>query len=194
MSKLQKTLASKLRNDQGASKSLRTTDLTGQTQAIGRSTTKLSAVTDLKRLSNGIAPTLKGIQFGSPSHASVNSRSSTSASNEWTGLLKTASGGAASLIGGGFLESGIGSLISDLTSLFGGGGKSEAPLVRFTLPDPQQQTMYMSSTGLSTTSNSGGTPQNMALQGTVYRQSDLVQAVKTALLTSSSLNDVIAEI
>ena len=99
-----------------------------------------------------------------------------------------------SLIGEGFLESGINSLISGLTSLFDGGGKSEAPLTRFALPDPQQQTMYVSSAGLSASSSFGGVSQNTTLQGPVYRQADIAQAVKNALLTSSSLNDVIAEI
>ena len=194
MAKIRKALTDKLTNNQGTSRSLKPTDLAGQAHKALQATARLSAATDLRKLSNGGLPTLKGIQFGSPSSSGGKSGSSAGAGSEWTSLVKTASGGVTSLIGGGFLESGINSLISGLTSLFDGGGKSETPLVRFVLSDPQQQTMYTSSSGLSASANIGAAPRNTQPQGPVYRQADIVQAVRNALLTSSSLNDVIAEI
>ncbi|MBV9939503.1 MAG: hypothetical protein JO150_13430 [Acidobacteriaceae bacterium] len=192
MAKFRKLTSNKLAGGQITSKALKPADLVMQVQATVRPTTRVSAATDLKRLSNGSLPTLKGIQFGSPSNAGSKSRSSTG--DEWTNLVKTASGGAASLIGGSFLGSGVNSLISGLTNLFDGGAKSEKPLVRFTLPEPQQQTMYITSGGLSASDNFQEASQNTSSPGPVYKQSEIVKAVKNALLTSSSLNDVIAEI
>jgi hypothetical protein len=174
MARLRKSISGKLSNNQ----SLKPTNLVGQTQAVAHPTAKLNAVNDLTKLPNGNLPLLKGIQFGLPSNTGVKLSSSAGTGNEWTSLIKTASGGAADLIVGGFLESGVNSLISGLTSLFGG-GKNEAPLVRFTLPNSQQQTMYVNSGGLSASASF---------------QTNVAQAVKNALLTSSSLNDVISEI
>ena len=194
MAKLRKSTTGNLVGSQKSNNAFTPADLVTQTHAAVRQATKISAATDLKRLSSNNVSTVKGIQFGSPSNAGVKSRSSSSTNNEWTSLIKTASDGAASLIGGNLLESGINSLISGLTNLFDGGGKSEVPLVRFTLPDSQQQTMFVTSGGLSASVNPRGASQNAPAQGPVYKQSEIVQAVKNALLTSSSLNDVIAEI
>ena len=193
MAKLRKPTANRLASSQSTSKAFKPISLTDQLQTAMHSTAKVSAAADLTKLSNSM-PALKGIQFGSPSHAGAKSQSSSGTSNEWANLLKAASDGAASLIGGGFLQSGITSLISGLTSLFDSGNKSEAPLVRFNLPDPQQQTMYVTRQGLTTSSSFQETSQGTPSQGPVYKQSEIVQAVKNALLTSSSLNDVIAEI
>ena len=178
MAKIRKSSTKKLINSAGMNNSPKPTSLTSQAQTFVRPNAKLNAATDLKKLSSGDLPALKGIQFGSPSNTGTKSSSSGGAGSQWTNLIKTASGGVASLVGGGFLESGIGSIISGLTSLFGGGGKTEMPLTRFALPDSQQQTLYV----------------NSGFQGPVYKQADITQAVKNALLTSSSLNDVIAEI
>lgn len=192
MARFRKPTSNKLANDQSTSKVFKPTDLITQMQSTIRPTTRISTASDLKRFSSDSVPSLKGIQFGSPSKAGSKSRSSVG--DEWTNLVKAASGRAASLIGGGFLESGINSLISGLTSLFDDGGKSETPLVRFALPEPQQQTMYITSGGLSASENFQEISQNTKSSGPVYKQSEIVQAVKNALLTSSSLNDVIAEI
>jgi hypothetical protein len=213
MAKFRKSTASKSVSGPSAYKKFKPVDLTTQTQTAVGSTTRISAAADLRKLSGDSVLVPKNIQFGSPSNAGTKSHSSTSAGNEWKNLLKTASSGVSSVIGGGFLESGISSLVSGLTSLFdGGNAKNEAPLVRFTLPESQQQTMYITSEGLSKTASSegisassintgslqnlksGAVYQGTPLQGPVYRQSEIVQAVKHALLTSSSLNDVIAEI
>jgi hypothetical protein len=213
MAKIRKSTASNSVGGRSAYKKFKPVDLVTQTQTAVRSTTRISAAADLRKLSGDSIPAPKSIQFGSLSNAGTKSQSSTSAGNEWKNLLKTASGGVSSVIGGGFLESGVSSLISGLTSLFNeDDAKSETPLVRFALPESQQQTMYMTSEGLSgvassegisaTASNTvspqnaktGGVYQGTPPQGPLYRQSEIVQAVKNALLTSCSLNDVIAEI
>jgi hypothetical protein len=68
-------------------------------------------------------------------------------------------------------------------NLFGGGGKSAPPpLVQFQLPDSQSQTIYISSNTRSNT------------EPAQYQSAQIADAVKKALLNSSSLNDVIAEI
>jgi hypothetical protein len=194
MARLRKSVVDKLVGSQNASRASKPLDLVTRTQSAVRSTTKISAAADLKRLSGSGTTVLEGIRFGSPSNTGVKSRSPAGNGNEWTSLIKNASSGVASLIGGGFLESGISSLVSGITSLFDGGDEgSETPLTRFALPDSQQEAMYVVPQGLSTSVNSGGIQQG-ASQGPVYRQSEIVRAVRNALLTSSSLNDVIAEI
>lgn len=152
-----------------------------------------------------------GINFGKPSSSGS---SSTTSGSAWTGLLKqTASGGAASLLGGGFGSIfGLGGVISGIASLFGGGKSTPPPLVQFTLPTSQLETAYVSTKsaatyhGAPTTaqksptvtggSHSGGAtkPSNPPPQSPAYQNAQIVQAVKNALLNSSSLNDVIAEI
>ena len=152
-----------------------------------------------------------GINFGKP--ASSGSTSAASGST-WTGLLKqAASGGAASLLGGGISSIfGLGDVISGIASLFGGGKSTPPPLVQFTLPSSQVETAYVSTKGAATYQGaptlsqkpptvsvggySGGAtkPQNPPSQSPAYQNAQIVQAVKNALLNSSSLNDVIAEI
>lgn len=77
---------------------------------------------------------------------------------------------------------GIGMAISSLFKIFGGGSseKTLPPLVEFALPNPVSQRVYIGSGIAKSATQAGGT--------------QIVQAVKQALLTSSSLNDVISEI
>jgi hypothetical protein len=154
-----------------------------------------------------------GIRFGSPS----NSRTPTPhSSNQLSRLLQhTASGGIANVIGGGLSGiAGLGGLVSGILHLFGGGqGHTLPPLVEFRLPGSQQQTLYVGSNGNATfqgtaveqasrptpsggiytagdeAGSSGATGQMLR-----YQSGQIAQAVKNALLNSSSLNDVIAEI
>ncbi len=151
--------------------------------------------------SSGTNP--KGIQFGHPSGSGT--ATSSSSGSIWPNLLKqTANSGLSSLLGGG---AGIGSLVSGLLHLFGGGGKSAPPpLVKFQLPSPQEQTVYVGSNG--TSSYPGDSVQSSASPGAAnaansgaansqtlrYQSTEIAQAVKTALLNSSSLNDVISEL
>lgn len=127
-----------------------------------------------------------GIQFGK---APVQ-KTTASTGTDWTKLLEqTASSGLASAFGGSFglgSIAGIGSIISGIASLFGGSSK-QAPLQAFALPASQNQTIALGANG-STTLNSTSTA---SLQD---QSAQIAQAVKTALLQSSSLNDVIAEI
>ncbi len=172
---------------------------------------------DVKQSSMSARDTPKGIQFGKPSQSG--SKASTNSGSEWTNLLKqTASGGIANAFTGGFGGiGGLGSLISGLVHLFGGGGGKNTlpPLTEFALPNPQQQTVYASSRGLTTyqgavtqastfnstgrgiynnaeqIQTSGSAPNSQWIQ---EQSGPIAEAVKNALLQSSSLHDVIAEI
>ena len=158
-----------------------------------------------KSLSLSAKPIGTALAFGKPSSAGT---SSTSSSSVLTGLLKqTASGGIASALGGGLSGLlGLGSLISGFVSLFGGGKSALPPLVQFQAPAAQNLVSDVSSrSGASspaaasnrnvsnsgTTNTSGGNHTTSTYQ---YQSTQIAQAVKQALLNSSSLNDVIAEI
>lgn len=179
---------------------------------------------------NGFAKYSQGINFGKPSSDVTTTSQSGS---EWGSLLKqTASGGVASALSGGFgLGSigGLGSVVSSLVSLFGGGKKTPTPLTEFSLPNAVNQTVYVNSTGTvnyqgnvsrsnpgansSSGIYGGGAPRPRITASTSaplstgqtsnptgsaswiqIQNSQIAQAVKTALLNSSSLNDVIADI
>ena len=144
-----------------------------------------------------------GILFGSPS----NSRNSAPAGSIWSSLVSQAgSGNIGSIASGDGLNllgslSGAGGLLSSLAGLFGGGKNTPPPLVEFQLPQSQQQTVYVGSN--LTPGNHPAFAQPLNPQATVagsqaassqYQSAQVVQAVKQALLNSSSLNDVIAEI
>lgn len=173
----------------------------------------LGRLSDIKASGVNGSVEAKGIQFGSPS--SSRSSSTTTASG-WSNLLKqvASGGGAASALGGGLGSiAGIGSLISGVLHLFGGGSSSQTlpALVRFQLPASETETAYIGSQSRSVlqgaaseqsirsttqpvyapsgTQNSAGTTSPVT-----YDSTAITQAVKQALLNSSSLNDVIAEI
>ncbi len=213
LSSLAKQLSSPKVSGLALTKSLSGVSLFAQTQSSSESTGKPSSTGDAKQLSFSAKDTATAIQFGRPSSTRT---SSTSSSSALTNLLRqTASGGIASALGGGLGSiAGIGGLVSGIMSLFGGGGKSALPpLVEFQLPQTSSETMYVSSKGSivyqggsveqgSATSPAAGiytsqipsantSSSSSALQ---YQSSQIAQAVKTALLNSSSLNDVIAEI
>jgi hypothetical protein len=121
-------------------------------------------------------------------------------------LKQTAAGGLASFLGGGLGSvAGLGGLVSGLVHLFGGGNSAPPPLVQFQLPDSQERTVYLSSKGSTvyqgtsveqaSLPNAGGTGStNISGQKLQYQSTQIADAVKKALLNSSSLNDVIAEI
>ena len=166
---------------------------------------KPTAPTDLKSQPLSTAGNVKaGIKFGSPSS---NKATSSQGTTEWANLLKqTASGGISSAFGGGLMSAvgGLGGLISSIAGLFGGSKKTQAPLTLFQLPNSQAHTVFVSSKTNGTASvNSGpggasGSSQASSTTGqgqSLQNQSlEIAQAVKQALLNSSSLNDVIAEI
>lgn len=180
MSKANKTLRGSLFRTKAP------TDLIGPA-AGGRAGSRsrgLASTSGLRVLSMGTKETLTGIQFGSPS--SPNATGAAPGSG-WEKLLEqTASHGLSSAMRGTFGLAdfgGIGTAISSLFKIFGGGsaGKGLPPLVEFKLPYPVAQTVYV---GSSVAANAAP-----AANG-----SQVVQAVKQALLTSSSLNDVINDV
>jgi hypothetical protein len=167
---------------------------------------KISSVSGAtKTLSLGAKPLGTALAFGKPSSAGT---TTSSAGSVLTGLLKqTASGGIASALGGGLSGLlGLGSIISGFVSLFGGGKSALPPLVQFQEPAAQDLISYISSgsqssapaaasrvsvSNSSTTNTPGGQQTTSTYQ---YQSTQIAQAVKQALLNSSSLNDVIAEI
>ncbi|MGI8960629.1 MAG: hypothetical protein ACR2IV_12850 [Bryobacteraceae bacterium] len=199
------------------SRSLSHTDLVSQLQVGSAERTPSIRGSNDTRRSSSENVALHSIQFGKPSQSS--SKPSSSSGNEWTNLLKhTASGGIASALSGGLGSiGGIGSLITGIMHLFGGGGKKRTPppLVEFHLPASQQQTLTVSSKGSSVHQGSvaeatsvrtpgfgiygnasqlhtsGSSPSTQWIQ---EQSGQIAEAVKNALLNSSSLNDVIGEL
>jgi len=189
-----------------------------QTRASSTSTNaRVPRGNDLDKLAFGVKDSSTGTRFGSPSNpgSGYTSRGST-----WSRLLQqSVTGGAASALGeaiglGAF--GGLGSLISGIFSLFGGShtaSKTLPPLVEFRLPNPVTQTVYVSSTGGSTyagtsvetqlashsappiySSSQAATSHRPGVTSTTAQSAHIIQTVKNALLTSSSLNDIISEL
>jgi hypothetical protein len=183
----------------GSVASLESTPATG-TFRPGR-----SRDTPLSSLTGKINAT--GLRFGGSS--SSGTTSSGTGSSQWTNLLKqTASGGISSALGGGLKDiGGITSIVSGFINLFGGGKSAPPPLVHFEAPASQNQTAFVgSATGAAKWAESGTSAHGASSQGIYasgqepnvqslqYQSAQIAQAVKQALLNSSSLNDVIAEI
>jgi hypothetical protein len=135
------------------------------------------------------------INFGKPADKGT---TTTSSGTDWTGMLKQASSsGLSSLLGGGLASGGIGSIISGISSLFGGGTKTPEPLKLFSLPDPQNYTVHLQGSTPAQSSSSSGVHvhvQTMDSQSFMSRSNDIARAVKTAMLNSHSINDVISEL
>ncbi|HZS55930.1 MAG TPA: hypothetical protein VFA65_16125 [Bryobacteraceae bacterium] len=157
---------------------------------------------------------LRSIQFGKPS--SNESSTESPSGSTWEGLVsQTASGGISSLLGGGLSSiAGLGGLISDITSLFGSSKATPPPLTLFSLPDSVQQSASLSSKGVNVDVG-GAAASNVTMSrgaSGIYTSDGLInndaqsagststnnaaiaQAVKSALLTSNTLGDVIAEL
>ena len=103
---------------------------------------------------------------------------------------------------------GLSPLISGLVSLFGGGGSSEtSPLVPYIAPTPVNLTAGLVGSGVAAVNPaSGGLPapipsaqstqitvqvQALDSQSFLDHSNDIAQAVRQAMLTSTTLNDVI---
>jgi len=188
------------------------TNLTAPLSAGGISSRapRLGRPSDTKAAGMNERMTPISIRFGAPS--STRTTSTSASGSGWSRLLTgAASGGFANALSGALGNiGGLGSLISGIAGLFGGGGKATLPpLERFQLPDSQTETVYLGSQmtsafqgpaterSISNSQNapiyaSAGAPVNRA--GNVYDAQQITQAVKQALLNSSSLNDIIAEI
>lgn len=151
---------------------------------------------DLTRLAVGSQSSAKPLSFGSPSSKGTKSSTKTGTGTSWTSLLgSTSSAGISDLLGGGgILSAGLDYLTGGIASLFGSGSESVAePLTRFALPDSQEQTI---NTGAMQTSASASVSGVYTQPGQLSQssRSAIIQTVKTAILTSSSLNDVIGEL
>jgi hypothetical protein len=156
-----------------------------------------STLTTASQSSSGVSKLALGdsikttpINFGRPSQAFGKTSPS---SSQWSNLLtQTTSGGLAGALSSvaGF-GGGIASIISGLTSLFGGGGKSAPPpLVEFQLPASQQQLITIG--GAPSAPGNYSSPQSVS--SAEHQSAQIIQTVRQALLNSSSLNDVIADI
>lgn len=175
------------------------TDLIGSGASRAERSEKAPSQSGSRALSIGSKDALTSIRFGSPS--SPGSSSTSTSGSSWTNLLEhTASRSLASAAKGTFSLAdlgGIGSVLSGISKLFNSGGGAETlpALVKFELPNPIAQTVSLSSSGSRTEANSTADTSSVPLTAVPSNQSArIVQAVKHALLTSSSLNDVIAEI
>jgi len=200
----------------GPSKLLSGTNLITGTSgsSSSRSSSRLpsTAQDGLKTASFTAKSPLLGINFG---HAPSSAIASSSSGSQWTSLLKqaTSGNGLASVFTGSFGGlGGVGSLVSGIMSLFGGGKKTPAALTAFELPSSQQRTVSigspMSSPGA--TANVGANAQATGIYGTpgqvqpvpssidsqwfLDNSNNIAQAVKAAMLNSNSLNDVVSEV
>jgi hypothetical protein len=143
---------------------------------------------------------VKGVDFGHPS--STPKVTSSAGGNAWVGALKTvASGGGVTGLFGSVLGNlgGIGGIVSGIASLFGKGEKAPPPpLVEFKLPEPQQQTVFLGTGQVVQNGNalqaSAPVAQPSGTGSSRYQSAQIAQAVKLAILNSSSLNDVISEL
>jgi hypothetical protein len=161
------------------------------------------SVSGVKRenLLQGFTPS-SPINFGKPSDRKA-LVSSAGTAMDWGGLAKqVVSGGAASLFNTSASAAfgGLGSLISGITSLFGGGEKKAPPALQlFQLPDAVNQTVHLQGGSSAGSAGSSGSAvhvhvQAMDTQSFLNRSNDIARAVKTAMLNSHSLNDVVSEL
>jgi hypothetical protein len=145
------------------------------------------------------------LNFGTLHTKSVSS--SQSSGSQWSSLINSATSGSG-ILGGGLLSSTGFGLVSGILGLFGivGSSAPTAP-VAFQIPKSQQQTLDVSLPGSGVAPGSGLSSPASPRQSGIYQQTptpsadsqgtqhaQVVQIVKQALLTSSSLNDVIAEV
>ncbi len=153
---------------------------------------------------SGARSVVQALKFG-PLHTKI---TGSGGGSNWESLLgSAASGGISSSIGGGILSSGAFGFIGKLLSLFGGSKSMPAAPTPFVMPVSQQVSLNIG-TASSASSVSLGVHSSLSVGGQggpFYQQTgsgpeqaaqsvQVVQIVKQALLTSSSLNDVISEI
>ena len=111
-------------------------------------------------------------------------------------------GAAASAVGGGLFLS---PLLTGLVSLFGDSGSDDAsfaPITKFSLPAPMQVSADSGSlapvdygqSGMPRTTSVNVQVTAMDSQSFLDRSADIANAVRRAMLESSSLNDVVAEL
>jgi hypothetical protein len=156
------------------------------------------AFSGTKRTSiSGFKPSA-GLTFGRPSSSQALYPTSSSSGFDWANLGKQLSSGngLAGMLSNGLASfGGIGSLVSGISHLFGGGQKTLPALQLFQLPDAVNQTVHINNTNGGASSPSINVHvQALDSQSFITRSNDIAKAVKSAMLNSHSLNDVVAEI
>ena len=151
------------------------------------------------------ARSVAGIDFGRPSSLAKSVASPSFGKTFQKLATQVAAGGVSNALGnnsgpaylGGF---GLSSLISGIAGLFGAGKKKQAPpLTLFQLPSSISQTFQVRHSTATTQPQPAGSNLHIHLQGLnsssmVDHSNEIAKAVKTAILNSHSLNDVIAEL
>lgn len=139
-----------------------------------------------------------GLTFGAPSNSQALYPTANGGGFDWGNLGKQLSSGngVAGLLSNGLASfGGIGSLVSGISHLFGGGQKTLPALQLFQLPDAVNQTVHVNSANGGASSPSINVHvQALDSQSFITRSNDIAKAVKSAMLNSHSLNDVVAEI
>jgi hypothetical protein len=146
--------------------------------------------------------TSSGLTFGKPSSLKGLTPAS-DAGTDWSGIAKQfSSGGGASLLhkssaSAGFGGFGLSSIVSGIASLFGAGSKQPLPpLQLFPLPEAVNRTVNLQhgQSGASAGSTVHVHVQATDSQSFLTRSNDIAKAVKTAMLNSHSLNDIVSEL
>jgi hypothetical protein len=138
-------------------------------------------------------------------------QSTTSKTSGGSSVGSTVASAASSFLGGGL--SSLSPLITGLLSLFGGGGQTLAVPAPFMLPSPAQSNAGLTASAPGQVvpvsygdtgqprAQSGGTSQQITVQVNAMdsqsfldHSDDIANAVKQAILNSSSLNDVISSL
>jgi hypothetical protein len=154
------------------------------------STRRIGAKSDLHRLSSNKSGVAAAIKFGAPSSHTTGHQSA----SLWQHVLHTGTtGGIGRFFSGGILGLFGRSVFSGLSDLFGGAHSAPAPPVRFNLPDSTNRILDLGQTNASV-QNPAAPYSTPGFRNSSIRNTDIVSAVRTALLTSSQLNDIIAEI
>ena len=217
LSSLVRQFSGSTKNTTEVTRLVSATALSSQNPSAGESAPGIPKANDSRANSIAGEKAPQGIKFGSPSSSS--SGSSNSGSTLTSLLSQAGQGGIGGVLSGSLGlggVTGIAGVVSSLINLFGGSGKKTLPpLVEFQLPSSQQETVYLSSKGTtlyqgiavqsvaSANSNQGTASQTQQPQVSAgsndaewikNQSSEIAQAVRGALLTSSSLGDVIAEI
>jgi hypothetical protein len=182
----------------------------------GKSSAKLPVLGSASSLTSGTSKVVNPesrSQTASSAHSVVQALSFGSLHTKITGSgggsqwTSAASGGIASTIGGGILSSGVFGFVGKLLSLFGGTKSTPSVPTPFVMNASQQVSLNIGSAasvsavrlGVDSTVSSGGQGGPVyQLTGSGPEQAaqtlHVIQTVRQALLSSSSLNDVVSEI
>ncbi len=161
-----------------------------------------SVAQDLHKLALGGFSLGDQRSFGAPTDSGT-AKAANSTGGDWNRLIqKTITNGSSQILGGGLLGSGLSSLFSAVFHLFRGGSQNHAPVLqRFSLPQAEQRTIdtAQNSVPRERASSSNYTltnlpPAEAGPASAINGQAAVVRAVRNALLTSSSLNDIVGEL